>query len=50
MAWGAWSTDGLRKGLQDKVVPHIKSGKVKQFLGLMSRIKKSRLICLTGLH
>jgi hypothetical protein len=33
MAWGAWSTDGLRKGLHSKVVPHIKSGKVKRFLG-----------------
>ena len=33
MAWGAWSTDGLRKGLQSKVVSHIKSGKVKRFLG-----------------
>jgi len=33
MAWGAWSTDGLRKGLQTSVVPHIRSGKVKRFLG-----------------
>ena len=33
MAWGAWSNDGLRKGLHSKVVPHIKSGKVKRFLG-----------------
>ena len=33
MAWGAWSTDGLRKGLQTGVVPHIRSGKVKRFLG-----------------
>jgi hypothetical protein len=33
MAWGAWSTDGLRKGLQSSVAPHIRSGKVKRFLG-----------------
>ncbi|MBL64491.1 MAG: hypothetical protein CMI30_13935 [Opitutae bacterium] len=33
MAWGAWSTDGLRKGLQKSVVPHIRSGKVKRFFG-----------------
>ncbi len=33
MAWGAWSSDGLRKGLQTGVVPHIRSGKVKRFLG-----------------
>ena len=33
MAWGAWSVDGLRKGLQKGVIPHIKSGKVKRFLG-----------------
>ena len=33
MAWGAWSVDGLRKGLRKGVTPHIKSGKVKRFLG-----------------
>jgi hypothetical protein len=33
MAWGAWSTDGLRKGLQIGVMPHVKAGKVKRFLG-----------------
>ena len=42
MAWGAWSTDGLRKGLQDKVVPHIKSGKVKRFLGFNEPDKKEQ--------
>jgi hypothetical protein len=33
MAWGAWSVDGLRKGLQKSVVPEIESGKVKRFFG-----------------
>mgnify|MGYP006148489601 CR=1 FL=1 len=33
MSWGAWSVDGLRKGLQKSVMPHIQSGKVKRFLG-----------------
>ena len=42
MAWGAWSTDGLRKGLQDKVVPHIRSGKVKRFLGFNEPDKKEQ--------
>ena len=42
MAWGAWSSGGLRKGLQDKVVPHIKSGKVKGFLGFNEPDKKEQ--------
>ena len=33
MAWGAWSTDGLQKGLQKSVMPHVRSGRVKRFLG-----------------
>ena len=33
MAWGAWSTDGLRKDLAKNVIPRIKSGEVKRFLG-----------------
>ena len=42
MAWGAWSTDDLRKGLAEKVVPHIKSGKVKRFLGFNEPDKKEQ--------
>ena len=42
LAWGAWSTGGLRKGLQEKVVPHIKSGKVKRFLGFNEPDKKEQ--------
>lgn len=33
MAWGAWSINDLRNGLKARVVPHVKSGKVKRFLG-----------------
>jgi tetratricopeptide (TPR) repeat protein len=33
MAWGAWSVDGLRNGLRKGVSPHVRSGKVKRFLG-----------------
>ena len=42
MAWGAWSAADLRKSLQDKVVPHIKSGKVKRFLGYNEPDKKEQ--------
>jgi len=33
MTWGAWSKDDLRKGLNSKVMPYIKTGRVKRFLG-----------------
>ncbi|MEM7390827.1 MAG: glycosyl hydrolase [Verrucomicrobiota bacterium] len=33
MAWGAWSEEGLRHDLRTHVVPRIKSGHVKRFLG-----------------
>lgn len=33
MAWGAWGKEGLQKNLDSKVIPLIKSGKVKRFLG-----------------
>ena len=42
MAWGAWSAADLGKSLQDKVVPHIKSGKVKRFLGFNEPDKKEQ--------
>ena len=42
MAWGAWSVDGLRKGLQKSVVPHIKSGKVKRFFGFNEPDKREQ--------
>ena len=42
MAWGAWSVDGLGKGLQKSVVPHIKSGKVKRFFGFNEPDKKEQ--------
>ena len=42
MAWGAWSAADLRKSLQNKVVPHIKSGKVKRFLGFNEPDKKEQ--------
>ena len=42
MAWGAWSVDGLRKGLQKSVFPHIKSGKVKRFFGFNEPDKREQ--------
>ena len=33
MAWGAWSNEGLKKNLDTHVIPQIKAGKVKKFLG-----------------
>ena len=42
MAWGAWSVDGLGKGLQKSVVPHIKSGKVKRFFGFNEPDKREQ--------
>ncbi len=33
MAWGAWSTDGLKTDLETYVTPQIQAGKVKRFLG-----------------
>ncbi|MDP6523333.1 MAG: glycosyl hydrolase [Kiritimatiellia bacterium] len=33
MAWGAWSNEGLKKDLEKYVVPQIKAGRVKRFLG-----------------
>ena len=42
MAWGAWSVDGLGKGLQKSVTPHIKSGKVKRFLGFNEPDKREQ--------
>jgi len=42
MAWGAWSVDGLGKGLQKSVVPHIKSGKIKRFFGFNEPDKREQ--------
>ena len=42
MAWGAWSIDGLEKGLLTGVVPHIRSGKVKRFLGFNEPDKREQ--------
>jgi len=42
MAWGAWSTDGLQKGLRKSVVPHVRSGKVKRFLGFNEPDKRDQ--------
>ena len=42
MAWGAWSEDGLRKSLEKHVVPQIKSGRVKRFLGFNEPDKREQ--------
>jgi hypothetical protein len=42
MAWGAWSVDGLGKGLQKSVVPYIESGKVKRFFGFNEPDKREQ--------
>ncbi|MEC7801360.1 MAG: glycosyl hydrolase [Verrucomicrobiota bacterium] len=42
MAWGAWGKEGLKKALQNDVVPQIQSGKAKRLLGFNEPDKKEQ--------
>ena len=42
MIWGAWGKEGLKKALQNDVVPQIQSGKAKRLLGFNEPDKKEQ--------
>ena len=42
MTWGAWGKEGLKKALQNDVVPQIQSGKAKRLLGFNEPDKKEQ--------
>ncbi len=42
MAWGAWSESGLTDALEKHVIPQIKAGKVKRFLGFNEPDKREQ--------
>lgn len=42
MTWGAWGKEGLRKTLQNDIVPQIQTGKAKRLLGFNEPDKKEQ--------